>query len=175
VHNRTPPRRSLALGLYCLRSGKVEEISLDHDLGLFTTEGKESTGYAVLEWLEGEVAIGTAAFDIPIISIHSANPVGRKRVEQAIASMGPLLTDRETDEDPSRTRRFIQGVQLGAVLALVIGTGVAVSNEDASAEDGLLVFVLVSLFGAPFLGAFFWLWYVVLGGVERALRKRKAP
>lgn len=48
---------------------------------------------------------------------------------------------------------FIQGLLVGPVLALVVGIGVAVSNEDASAADGLLIFVLVSLFGAPFLGA----------------------
>lgn len=93
VHVRTP-EEAIAL----LRAGEVEEISLDHDLGLLTTEGKEWTGYAVLEWLEREVATGTAAFDIPIISIHSANPVGRKRMEQAIASIGRLLPDRGTDE-----------------------------------------------------------------------------
>jgi hypothetical protein len=81
-----------------LRSGEVEELSLDHDLGLFTTEGKDWTGYAVLEWLERGVATGAAAFDMPGISIHSANPVGRKRLEQAIASIGRLATDPETVE-----------------------------------------------------------------------------
>ena len=93
LHVRTPDE-AIAL----LRSGQVEEISLDHDLGLFTTEGKEWTGYAVLEWLEREVVTGTAAFDIPIISIHSANPVGRRRMERAIASIGRLLADSGTDE-----------------------------------------------------------------------------
>ena len=92
LHVRTPDE-----AIELLRTGQVEEISLDHDLGLFTTEGKEWTGYAVLKWLEHEVATGTAAFDIPIISIHSANPVGRKRMEQAIASIARLLRDKTAE------------------------------------------------------------------------------
>ena len=47
IHIRTPEE---AIDL--LRSGAVEEISLDHDLGIFTEEG-EATGYDVLLWDRG--------------------------------------------------------------------------------------------------------------------------
>ena len=73
-----------------LRSGEVEEISLDHDLGLFTQEGKEHTGYEVLLFIEREVAMGTLSFAVPEIHIHSASSVGRRRMEQAIASINRL-------------------------------------------------------------------------------------
>ena len=58
-------------------------VSLDHDLGTI------ETGYSVLAWLEKEVAenMMTAPKDI---RIHSANPVGRKRMEAALASIRRL-------------------------------------------------------------------------------------
>ncbi len=68
----------------------VLEMSLDHDLGL--TE--ERTGYKVLVWLEEAVA--TRAFvPPPKIVIHSANAVGRKRMEQALASGQSHLNNAE--------------------------------------------------------------------------------
>lgn len=64
-----------------LETGEVKEISLDHDLG----DDAIGTGYDVLLWMEEAVFDG---FTPPEkISIHSANPVGRKRMEQAIASI----------------------------------------------------------------------------------------
>lgn len=59
----------------------IIELSLDHDLG----EGTY-TGYEFVKWLEQKVFYGE--FDIvPKISIHSANPVGKKRMLQAIESI----------------------------------------------------------------------------------------
>jgi Cyclic-phosphate processing Receiver domain len=81
IHVKTPKE---AIGL--LRSGEVEEISLDHDLGLTTAE-RERTGYDVLAWLEEGVAMGTWEHRLPKIHVHSANPVGRRRIEQAIRSI----------------------------------------------------------------------------------------
>ena len=54
VHVRTPEG-----AIELLRGGAVEEISLDHDLGL-DVGGREQTGYDVLLWLEGKVAAGRA-------------------------------------------------------------------------------------------------------------------
>jgi hypothetical protein len=88
VHVRTPDE---AINL--IRSGGVEEISLDHDLGLATPEA-ERTGYDVLAWLEKEVATETWQFEVPEIYVHSANPVGRRRMEQAIASIERLSRGR---------------------------------------------------------------------------------
>jgi Cyclic-phosphate processing Receiver domain len=84
VHVKTPEE---AIDL--LRSGEVEEVSLDHDLGLSTPEA-ERTGYDVLAWLEKEVATGMWKHVVPVMLVHSANPVGSRRMEQAIASIRRL-------------------------------------------------------------------------------------
>lgn len=74
-----------------LQTGTVEAISLDHDLGL-TTEQHERTGYDVLRWLEEQVAVGRWAHAIPQIHVHSANPVGWRRMKQAIAAIECLVS-----------------------------------------------------------------------------------
>lgn len=63
-----------------LQSGKVRELSLDHDLGKNVL-----TGYDVCKWIEREVVLHK--FRAPKIKIHSANPVGRKNMEAAISSI----------------------------------------------------------------------------------------
>ena len=87
VRVRTP-EEAIAL----LETGDVVEISLDHDLGLLDGD-RERTGYDVLIWLEREVAEGRWIIPLPEISVHSANPVGRKRMEQAIASIRRMRGD----------------------------------------------------------------------------------
>jgi hypothetical protein len=72
-----------------LETGQVAELSLDHDLGLDTPAG-ERTGYSVLVWLEREVGEGRWSFLLPRITIHSANPPGRLRMERAIESIHRL-------------------------------------------------------------------------------------
>lgn len=68
-----------------LKTGKVTEISLDHDLGdhFGRPAGieKERTGYDVLVWLERMVA--TDGFKPPVIHIHTANPVAEQRMKVA--------------------------------------------------------------------------------------------
>lgn len=63
-----------------LQQGIVERVSLDHDLG----EGK--TGYDVLLWLE-QAVLENPEFPVPEIFIHSANPVGCRRMEAAKRSI----------------------------------------------------------------------------------------
>ena len=77
-----------------LKSGGVEKLSLDHDLGLRSDAG-ERTGYDVLRWLEEAVATGSWTFALPEIRIHSANPVGWRRMEQAIKSIQRLSQNVE--------------------------------------------------------------------------------
>src|SRR5689334_10309963 len=89
VHVRTPEE-----AIEHLRSGDVEEISLDHDLGLATPES-ERTGYDVLAWLEEAVATRTWERPIPVIHVHSANPVGWQRMQQAIKSIRRLAEDSD--------------------------------------------------------------------------------
>ena len=57
-----------------LESGEVEELSLDHDLGSVDENGRESTGYDVLVWIEERVVM--EEFRPPKLSVHSANPAG---------------------------------------------------------------------------------------------------
>jgi hypothetical protein len=89
---RTPPDKEWTWvrtpedAIEILQAGRVQRLSLDHDLGLDAAES-ERTGYSVLVWLEAEIAHGRWSFPLPEIRIHSANPVGRKRMQQAIASI----------------------------------------------------------------------------------------
>ena len=59
----------------------IIEMSLDHDLG----EGIK-TGYDFMVWLEERAFNGTYK-RIPPIKVHSANPVGKKRMLQSLKSM----------------------------------------------------------------------------------------
>jgi len=89
IHVYTPEEATSAL-----EGGRVVELSLDHDLGLAEPDGRERTGYDVLVFIERELALGTITFPIPTIRIHSANSVGRRRMEQAIASIQRLHQGR---------------------------------------------------------------------------------
>lgn len=70
-----------------LETGKVEEVSLDHDLGLVEGE-REATGYDVLLWIERQVA--TAGFTPPLMRVHSANTAAHDRMLAAIAAIDRL-------------------------------------------------------------------------------------
>ena len=74
-----------------LRGGEVEELSLDHDLGL-DVGARERTGYQVLVWLEREVAAGQAR-PPAVMTVHSGNVGAVKRMEQAIESIQRLARE----------------------------------------------------------------------------------
>jgi len=61
-----------------LNTGKVTEISLDHDLG----DDDHGTGYDVVVWIEEQVY--TKGFKPPKISVHSANSSAREKMENGI-------------------------------------------------------------------------------------------
>lgn len=65
--------------IWYLVRGTVVEISLDHDLG------EQKTGYDIVCFIEKLVHKGY--IPLPIIHCHSANPVGRARIEQAAKNM----------------------------------------------------------------------------------------
>jgi hypothetical protein len=71
-----------------LRRGEVSNLSLDHDLGLHGST--ERTGYTVLLWLEKQLGDGRWAHPLPQLSVHSTNPVGRKRMFAAIRTIQRL-------------------------------------------------------------------------------------
>jgi len=72
-----------------LESGRVTEISLDHDLG---DDQRFGTGYGVCVWIEEQVALH--GFEPPVMRIHSANSVGRQRMQRAIESIERLRRGR---------------------------------------------------------------------------------
>jgi hypothetical protein len=64
-------------------------VSFDHDLG----DSDELTGYDIAKWIEekafnGEISRFTWA-------IHSANPVGRVRIKQAMQNADKFWTTQE--------------------------------------------------------------------------------
>jgi Cyclic-phosphate processing Receiver domain len=84
------PDEAIAL----LETGQVEELSRDHDLG----DDERGTGYDVLVWIEEAVAL--RGFRPPVITVHSANAVGRQRMALAIEGTrvhsGPSRGERES-------------------------------------------------------------------------------
>jgi hypothetical protein len=81
--------------------GKVEVLSLDHDLGW--DEEKlcpVETGLEVLNWLERTVAL--EGFEPPKeMIVHSANPVGSHRMILAIKSILQLSARRKEENNAS--------------------------------------------------------------------------
>lgn len=74
-------------------TGKITRCSLDHDLTIQQTLGhkdNEKTGYDVLLWL-----IDNPKYMPEHVTIHSANPVGRMRMEN-------LLDDYRLGKRPYR-------------------------------------------------------------------------
>jgi Cyclic-phosphate processing Receiver domain len=83
VRVRTPEE-----AIELLRGGDVDELSLDHDLGL-DVGARERTGYDVLLWLEAEVAAGGAR-PPGVIRVHSGNIGAVGRMERAVESIRRL-------------------------------------------------------------------------------------
>lgn len=71
-----------------LKSGHVTLLSLDHDLG----SPDRGTGYDVLLWLEQQMVSGR--FKPPEIRLHTSNPVGLKRMQQAVDKIYELYENR---------------------------------------------------------------------------------
>jgi len=68
--------------IHLLMTGKVEQVSLDHDLGI------DATGYDVLTWIEEQVV--RFHFIPPEILIHTDNPPARERMEAAVKQITKL-------------------------------------------------------------------------------------
>lgn len=72
-----------------LMNGTIKELSLDHDLG----DEIDATGYDVLLWIEEKLFYK----ELPVenvpekIYIHSANPVGRDKMEIAIKVIDQMV------------------------------------------------------------------------------------
>lgn len=81
------PDEAIAL----LKSGSVDEISLDHDLG----NDSHGTGYDVIVWIEEAVAL--TDFNPPKITVHSANPSATERMKAGITAIENLVRMRRLD------------------------------------------------------------------------------
>lgn len=64
-----------------LKTGKVDVISLDHDLG----DDERGTGNDVILWIEE--AVITQKFTPPEIRVHSANSAARAKMEAGIQTI----------------------------------------------------------------------------------------
>lgn len=76
-----------------IKTGKVEIISLDHDLGAnqnfqLDEYNPDETGYDVLHWIEQ--AVVNDGLIPPKILIHTSNPPARKRMEAAVKQIEKL-------------------------------------------------------------------------------------
>lgn len=77
-----------------LQTGRVTELSLDHDLGLLEGD-RELTGYDVVLWIEQAVA--TMGFVPPAtIVVHSGNTAAAPRMEAGIEAIRRLAGQRKT-------------------------------------------------------------------------------
>jgi hypothetical protein len=83
---RTPPKGWFLVrwpeeAIDLLKTGKVGEVSLDHDLG----DDDHGTGYDVILWIEEQVIVNN--FKPPKIKVHSANSSARLKMEAGIRSI----------------------------------------------------------------------------------------
>lgn len=78
------PDEAIAL----LKTGQVQHISLDHDLG----DDQRGTGYDVVLWIEQAVA--TENFTPPTMAVHSANSSARLKMQAGIRAIERLVAAR---------------------------------------------------------------------------------
>lgn len=71
-----------------LSTGKVQELSLDNDLGENFQEG-----YKVLDWLEEQVFYGNTEMLPAKISVHSSNASARTRMLKVIEKLKDYTND----------------------------------------------------------------------------------
>ena len=79
-----------------LETGEVTELSLDNDLGENQLEG-----FRVLDWLEEQVYLHQT-IQIPITTIHSANPVRVAHMQQTIRSIERIRQQREAIDNQNK-------------------------------------------------------------------------
>ena len=75
-----------------LESGKVELVSLDYDLG----DHERGTGYDVLVWIEQ--AVRERGFTPPEIRIHTADRLGRIKMQMMTDSIWKNVAERDSNK-----------------------------------------------------------------------------
>lgn len=66
-----------------LSNFNYDELSLDHDIASFDSDNNEKTGYDIALWLAERKNNG--AYVPGVIYCHSANPIGKQRIEGVVA------------------------------------------------------------------------------------------
>ena len=84
------PDEAIAL----LETGKVSEISLDHDLG----DDERGTGYHVVLWIEE--AVVASGFIPPKMYVHSANSSARQKMEMGIQAINRRAAAQKATHKP---------------------------------------------------------------------------
>lgn len=98
LHVQTAPE-----AIELLRSGDVDELSLDHDLG---ADDRHGTGYDVVLFLAEQSEHGSDLWPRESIAIHSANFSASPRMEGVIERYAPMrreLGRRRWVRDPHLT------------------------------------------------------------------------
>lgn len=97
--------RTAAQTIELLRSRTVTALSLDHDLGackacLANADDRIPTechhngnGYDVAVWLEEQI-FTDPTFPVPTLAVHSANPAGVRRIQQAFDAIEKRVKER---------------------------------------------------------------------------------
>lgn len=65
-----------------LSTHNYDQVSLDHDIASFRDDNREMTGYDIAVWLAERKNDGH--YVPPVITVHSANPAGRQRIQGVI-------------------------------------------------------------------------------------------
>ena len=84
-----------AEAIVILELDEVEELSLDHELGLGGEAGGQRTDLDVLRWIQKQVA--TSGYEPPRLAVHSANRPALERMQRAIDSINRLAGQPATD------------------------------------------------------------------------------
>lgn len=84
--------RSYTEAMMMLSLNDYDEVSLDHDIASFDSEGNEMTGYTILCYLERQLLEHDRK--IPYIHIHTANAAVRKKMEQVSSFLNELNARR---------------------------------------------------------------------------------
>ena len=82
--------RTAPEAIVLLTSTRIDELSLDHDLG---DPDQTGTGYEILLWIEERVAADDD-YALPIIHIHTSNIGARDRIESALVGISRMVARR---------------------------------------------------------------------------------
>ncbi|MEO7173582.1 cyclic-phosphate processing receiver domain-containing protein [Flavobacterium sp.] len=77
-----------------IKTGKVEAISLDHDLGVNSSGTEMCSGYVVAKYIE-KMAFLNKIPRIESCEVHSANPVGKTKMVSALANASKFWDSNE--------------------------------------------------------------------------------